>query len=69
MLTTFPEGWLRLTKNDQRQHFFRDGMSICGRFVAPITPATRFPEDDGPDPGECPGCRIIFDNEMGTVSY
>ena len=66
MQTTYPEGWLRLTKNDRRQHFFRDGMSMCGRFV---TPVTRFPADDGPDRGECPGCRSIFDNDRGTVAY
>ena len=66
MQTTYPEGWLRLTQNDKQQHFFRDGMSICGVFV---TPTTKFPEDDGPDGGECPGCRSIFDNERGTARY
>ncbi|MEZ0449083.1 hypothetical protein [Cellulomonas sp. ICMP 17802] len=66
MRTTYPEGWLRLTKNDRRQHFFSDGMSLCGRFV---TPTTRFPEDDGPDRGECPICRDIFDTDRGTTRY
>jgi len=60
------EGWLRLEKNDRRQHFFRDGMSVCGRFV---TPTTRFPEDDGPDRGECPYCRAIFNSELGQTQY
>ncbi|WP_315094198.1 hypothetical protein [uncultured Cellulomonas sp.] len=66
MQTTYAEGWLRLEKNDRRQHFFRDGMSVCGRFVIPTT---RFPEDDGPDRGECPGCRHIFDAERGQTDY
>jgi hypothetical protein len=66
MLTTHAEGWLRLTRNDRRQHFFRDGMSVCGRFVIPVT---HFPQDDGPDPGECPGCRHIVDTEVGRFTY
>lgn len=65
-MLTYTEGWLRLTGNDQRQHYFRDGVSVCGRFVAP---RTQFPEDDGPDPGECPGCRHIVDTEQGTTQY
>jgi hypothetical protein len=60
------EGWLRLEQNDKRQHFFRDGMSVCGRFV---TLPTRFPEDDGPDRGECASCRQIFDSELGQTQY
>ena len=60
------EGWLRLAKNDKRQHFFRDGMSMCGRFVSPTV---RFPEDDGPDRGECAGCRHIYDTERGQTRY
>ncbi len=66
MLTVSAEGWLRLSRNDRRQHFFRDGMSVCGRFV---TPTRRFPEDDGPDGGECPDCRAIFDTDRGQSRY
>lgn len=66
MVLSDTEGWLRLVGNDRRQHFFRDGMSVCGQFV---TPATEFPEDDGPDPGECPGCRHIVDSEQGPTHY
>lgn len=61
MTTTYPEGWLRLTSGDARQHFFRDGMSACGKY---ISPATNFPDDDGPDPGECTDCRSIVDDDV-----
>jgi len=66
MQTTYPEGWLRLTRNDRRQHFFRDGMSVCGRFV---TPTHSFPADDGPDRQECTGCRHIVDTDQRPTIY
>ncbi|MGY4643006.1 hypothetical protein [Cellulomonas sp. URHB0016] len=67
MGTTQSEGWLRLTGGDTRQHFFRDGMSVCGKYVSPIT---SFPVDDGPDAGECAACRSVVDvDEHRTPSY
>ena len=66
METTYPEGWLRLTSGDARQHFFRDGLSVCGRYASSIT---RFPLDDGPDSGECTSCRLVVDDENRVGRY
>jgi len=55
LLTTAREGWLRLPKNDRFQHFFRDGVSECGRYV---TDCTQFEDTDGPVADACPSCVV-----------
>ena len=55
MPITDREGWLRLPKNDRRQHYFRGGMSECGRYV---TWTARFSEAERPDAHACRSCLV-----------
>jgi hypothetical protein len=55
LTTTTREGWLRLPNNDRFQHYFRDGVSECGRYV---TEFSKFDETEGPDAYACPSCVV-----------
>jgi hypothetical protein len=55
MHTATREGWMRLPKNDRRQHFFREGMSECGRYV---TAFSKFDDSERPGVRTCPSCLI-----------
>jgi hypothetical protein len=55
MRTTAREGWMRLPRNDRRQHFFREGMSECGRYVVDLT---KFHDAEHPDARACPSCLV-----------
>ena len=55
MRTTVREGWMHLPRNDRRQHFFREGMSECGRYV---TVFSKFDDAQRPGARVCPSCLV-----------